>query len=100
MDLALLNICDTGYFQNWRKFETLIYCKHNESFIKQGQDAPLSNSNFLLEIRIPSNLDGNFAPHSLELVSINRFFKWLTTFVDAAFLYICRAVMSERGILF
>ena len=51
----------------------MIYCKHNESFIKQGQDAPLSNSNFLLEIRIPGNLDGDFASHSLELVSINRF---------------------------
>jgi len=26
-----------------------------------------------LEIRLPGNLDGDFAPHSLELVSINRF---------------------------
>ena len=63
----------TGYSPNWRKLKTLIYCKYNESFIKQGQDAPLSNSNFLLEIRLPGNLDGDFAPHSLELVSINRF---------------------------
>ena len=38
-----------------------------------GRDASLSNSNFLLEIRIPGNLDGNSIPHFLELESINRF---------------------------
>ena len=71
--LPYTSLNQTGYSKNWRKLKTLIYCKYNESFIKQGQDAPLSNSNFLLEIRIPGNFDGDFAPHSLELVSINRF---------------------------